>query len=86
MAGIGDIYTNLLDDVAFHILPAKEDDIRAMLKKLKGYPLLHGYRCKKINLDQLIDIFMKLCTFTCDNAAYIQSNDCNPIVEMKHTV
>lgn len=80
MAGIGGIYTNLLDDVAFHILPAKEDDIHAMLKKLKGYPLLDGYRCKTINLEQLIDIFMKLCTFACDNAAYIQSIDCNPII------
>lgn len=80
MAGIGGIYTNLLDDVAFHILPAKEDEIHAMLKKLKGYPLLHGYRGKGINLDQLVDIFVKLCAFACDNAEYIQSIDCNPII------
>ncbi len=80
MAGMGGIYTHLLDDVSFRILPAKEDDIHTMLKKLQGYPLLHGYRGNRINLDELIDIFMKLCTFDCDNAAYIQSIDCNPII------
>jgi len=47
MAGIGGIYTNLLNDVSFCILPATEKEIFNMLKKLKGYPLIEGYRGKR---------------------------------------
>lgn len=80
MAGTGGIYTNLLNDVAFHILPATEDDIYTMLRKLKGYPLIEGYRGNGINLDELISIFMKLCQLAQDGREYIHSIDCNPII------
>lgn len=59
MAGIGGIYSNILNDVSFCILPATQKDIHTMLKKLKGYPLIEGYRGKSINIDILIDIFLK---------------------------
>lgn len=80
MAGIGGIYTNILNDVSFCILPATQKDIHTMLKKLKGYPLIEGYRGKSINIDILIDIFLKLGELALDGIAYIQSIDCNPII------
>ncbi|MCX8124438.1 MAG: acetate--CoA ligase family protein [Spirochaetes bacterium] len=80
MAGIGGIYTHILDDVSFCLLPAKENSIIAMLKKLKGYPLIQGHRGRRININGLVDIFIKLGTFASYAAHYIQSVDCNPII------
>ncbi len=83
MAGIGGIYTNLLNDVAFHILPATEDDIYTLLRKLKGYSLIEGYRAEGIIRDELISIFMKLSRLALDGREYIHSVDCNPIIANK---
>jgi len=84
MAGIGGIYTNLLNDVSFCILPATEKEIFNMLKKLKGYPLIEGYRGKGVNIDKLIHIFIKLGHLALDGREYIQSIDCNPIIASEY--
>lgn len=42
--GMGGTLVELLRDVAIRILPASDDEIRAMVRSLKGYPLIAGYR------------------------------------------
>lgn len=44
MFGMGGIYTELYRDVAFCLLPAAEADLDALIKRIKGYPLLTGFR------------------------------------------
>jgi acyl-CoA synthetase (NDP forming) len=43
-AGIGGVNAEIYGDVATRILPVDEAEIRAMLRSLRGYPLLQGYR------------------------------------------
>ncbi len=44
MFGVGGIYTELYQDVVFCLLPASEEEFKALLKSIKGYPLLTGFR------------------------------------------
>lgn len=45
--GIGGIFTEIFKDVVHKPLPASPDDIRDMLGRLKGFPLLGGARGKQ---------------------------------------
>ncbi|MBM4286263.1 MAG: acetate--CoA ligase family protein [Deltaproteobacteria bacterium] len=44
MFGMGGIYTELYRDVAFCLLPAYEEDFDRLIRSIRGYPLLTGYR------------------------------------------
>jgi len=44
MFGLGGIYTELYQDVAFCLLPATDAELADLMKKIKGYPLLTGFR------------------------------------------
>jgi acyl-CoA synthetase (NDP forming) len=44
MLGLGGVNTELYQDVAFCVLPADEEELRDLMRRLKGYPLLTGYR------------------------------------------
>lgn len=44
MFGLGGIYTELYRDVAFGLLPATDEDLDRLIRSIKGYPLLTGFR------------------------------------------
>jgi acetate---CoA ligase (ADP-forming) len=44
MFGLGGIYTEIYQDVAFLMLPATEEEMENLIKSIKGYPLLTGFR------------------------------------------
>lgn len=44
MFGMGGIFVEILKYVAFGIRPLTKRDAREMIKEIKGYPLLKGYR------------------------------------------
>ena len=44
MFGLGGVNTEIYRDVAFCLLPATEAELADLTKKIKGYPLLTGYR------------------------------------------
>jgi acetyltransferase len=44
MFGLGGVNTEIYQDVAFCLLPATEAELADLTKKIKGYPLLTGYR------------------------------------------
>ncbi|MDP6782613.1 MAG: acetate--CoA ligase family protein, partial [Dehalococcoidia bacterium] len=44
MFGLGGIWVELLKDVAFRIVPLLPRDAREMIREIKGFPLLEGYR------------------------------------------
>ncbi len=61
MFGIGGILVELLEDVSFRIAPVTEYDCREMIREIKGFPILDGYRGKpKADINAIVDTLMKI--------------------------
>ena len=64
MFGMGGIYTEIYQDVAFLILPATEEELENLIKSIRGYPLLTGFRGQpKRDLAALKAAMQALATF-----------------------
>ena len=61
MVGLGGVFVEVLEDVAFRLCPIAERDAVAMLAELRGAKLLDGYRGRKAaNRRALIDLLLKI--------------------------
>ena len=61
MFGIGGVGVELLKDVTFRLAPIKRKEALEMMKEIKGYPLLTGYRgMKPIDIRELADTIAKV--------------------------
>ncbi|MBD3198226.1 MAG: acetyl-CoA synthetase [Candidatus Lokiarchaeota archaeon] len=79
MFGIGGILVELLEDVSFRIAPITEYDAKEMIREIKGFPLLDGFRGKpKADLNAIVDILMKISEFVIENEN-IYEMDLNPV-------
>lgn len=59
MVGLGGVFVEILADVAFRLCPITERDARAMLKELRGAPLLAGARGHApVSQDAIIDALL----------------------------
>ncbi|MGE5618872.1 MAG: acetate--CoA ligase family protein [Sphingomonadaceae bacterium] len=81
MFGLGGVFTEVLQDVSFRVLPITPDDARAMLREIKGRPLLQGYRGQQpVSEELLVDLLMKLSRMGLDLGDRLESVDLNPVV------
>lgn len=79
MFGLGGIFVEILKDVSFRIVPLTKRDAREMIKEIKGYPLLEGYRGgEPVNIDYLEEMVLKVSDFVEQNPE-IKELDLNPI-------
>ncbi|TSD63203.1 acetate--CoA ligase family protein [Aeromicrobium piscarium] len=61
MVGLGGTMIELLEDVAFGIVPVREDDVRRMLSDLKVVKLLHGFRgAVPADVDGFVELVMNV--------------------------
>ncbi len=81
MVGLGGIFTEVLKDVSFRMLPISKDDALAMLDELNGKKILEGFRgSKPVDKDMLAEALVNIGRLGIDMAAYYDSIDFNPIV------
>lgn len=79
MFGIGGILVELLEDVSFRIAPITDFDANEMIREIKGFPLLDGFRGKpKADLDALVNTLMKISDLVSNNPE-IDQMDLNPV-------
>jgi len=79
MFGLGGILVELLKDVSFRIVPVTKRDAAEMIREIKGYPLLEGYRGQEpANIDALQDIIVMVSQFV-ERTPEIKELDLNPI-------
>lgn len=79
MFGLGGILVELLKDVSFRIVPVTKRDAAEMIREIKGYPLLEGYRGQEpANIDALQDIIVRVSQFV-ERTPEIKELDLNPI-------
>jgi len=79
MFGLGGILVEVLKDVSFRIVPVTERDAREMIREIKGYPILEGYRGQKpASIPSLEKLIVKVSQFVEKNP-HIKELDLNPI-------
>lgn len=83
MFGLGGVFVEVLKDVAFRIVPLVRRDASQMIREIKGYPILEGYRGQEpANITKLEDMLLKLSDFI-DKTPQIKELDLNPIFAYK---
>lgn len=79
MFGLGGIFVEILKDVAFRIVPLTRQDADEMVREIKGFPLLEGYRGQEpADLAKLEDLLLKVSSFVEQNPK-IKELDINPV-------
>ena len=86
MFGLGGILVELLKDVSFRIVPLQKEDASSMIKEIKGYRLLEGYRGKDpADIASLEAMLLKISQFADSNPA-VKELDLNPVLAYKDSV
>jgi acyl-CoA synthetase (NDP forming) len=79
MFGLGGILVEILKDVSFRIVPLTKRDAGEMIKEIKGYPLLQGYRGQEpVDVSNLEELLLKVSDFVEQNPV-VKELDLNPI-------
>jgi acyl-CoA synthetase (NDP forming) len=79
MFGLGGILVEILKDVSFRITPLTRRDASEMIREIKGYPLLQGYRGQEpVGIPFLEDLILKVSDFVEQNHE-VKELDLNPI-------
>ena len=80
MFGLGGIMVELLKDVSFRIVPLTGWDAHEMVREIKGYPLLEGYRGQEpVDVSALEELLVKVSAFI-EHAPEIKELDLNPVL------
>lgn len=79
MFGLGGVMVEVFNDVSIRIAPLTREDASEMIREVKGYKLLQGYRGKpKVDTDILEDWLLKISNLVMKNPA-IKELDINPV-------
>lgn len=80
MFGLGGTMVEVLKDCTFELIPLSDDAIDAMIKRIKGYPMLAGARgAKPIDFDALRDVIRRVAHLAEHSGGKIQELDLNPV-------
>jgi len=83
MFGLGGVLVEVLKDVSFRIVPVTRRDAQEMIKEIKGYPILEGYRGQEpASISALEELIVKVSQFIEQNPQ-IKELDLNPIFAYK---
>ena len=77
--GLGGIHVEILGDVQFRITPLTEDDAVQMIRGIKGYPLLKGYRGHPpADVEAIKDVLLRISRLV-EEIPEILELDLNPV-------
>jgi acyl-CoA synthetase (NDP forming) len=80
LVGVGGTGAEIYKDVALRMAPLQERDVESMVKSLKAYPLLEGYRgSESVDLGALSRTMMLFSEMVMDAEEMIESIDLNPV-------
>jgi acyl-CoA synthetase (NDP forming) len=83
MFGLGGIFVEVLKDVSFRLIPILPRDADQMIKEIKGYALLNGYRGQgPADIPSLVDILLKVSALV-EKTPEIKEIDLNPVFAYK---
>ena len=80
MFGLGGIFVEVLKDVTFRIAPISKEEAHEMIKEVKAYPLLKGYRnLPPADTDAIANILVNTSKLVIEHQE-IKELDLNPIM------
>jgi acetate---CoA ligase (ADP-forming) subunit beta len=80
MFGLGGVFVEMLNDVAFRAVPLQPNDAQARWREMRGFPTLQGFRGPPpVDLYALEDILLKLSTLA-KQRPDIHEIDLNPVL------
>jgi acetyl-CoA synthetase (ADP-forming) len=80
MFGLGGIFVEVLKDVSFRVSPIRMEDALEMLREIKSYKVLEGYRGQPpVNKNAIAEIIVKTSKLLEENPE-IESIDLNPVM------
>lgn len=80
MFGLGGIFVEMMEDIAFHLAPITKDEAILMLKSTRSYELLHGKRgIKEVDIDALAISLQRISQLATDFPE-IKEIDINPLI------
>jgi acyl-CoA synthetase (NDP forming) len=78
--GLGGVLVELFRDVSLRHLPLSRDDARSMIREIRGYPVLGGYRGQQaVDEGALLDCILKVAEIA-ERHPEIQELDLNPVL------
>ncbi|BCB95792.1 acetyl-CoA synthetase [Dissulfurispira thermophila] len=78
MFGLGGVFVEVFKDIAFGLAPLKKDEALWLIRQIKGYRLLEGYRGDlPVDFDALINIIVSVSEMMATNL--IKEIDLNPV-------
>lgn len=80
MFGTGGVSVELMQDVSFRLAPLDKDEAIEMIKEVRGFPLLEGYRGDSAkDIDAIADVIIKLANIV-EAVNSIKELEINPLV------
>ncbi len=80
MFGTGGVSVELMQDVSFRLGPLERDEAIEMIKEVRGFPLLEGYRGDSAkDIDAIADVIIKLANIV-EEVGGIKELEINPLV------
>lgn len=87
VVGLGGILVELMRDSAIALAPLGRNEALAMLRSLKGAPLLEGFRgSDPVDIERLADIVCRVGQFAADHRHRITELDLNPLICTKDRI
>jgi len=77
MFGLGGIFAEVLRDVSFRLVPISRRDAEEMIREIRGYRILEGYRGIKVDRDSIVDLLLKVSEIV--EKEEIVEMDLNPV-------
>jgi acyl-CoA synthetase (NDP forming) len=80
MVGLGGVFVEVFKDVVLYPVPLNKEEALDMIRQLKGFKLLSGYRGgSPCDLEALAEVMVKVSDYACEHKDDIKELDLNPV-------
>jgi acyl-CoA synthetase (NDP forming) len=80
MFGLGGVWVEIIEDVSLRVAPITRRDASGMIKEIKGYPMMTGYRGQEpVDTTKLEDMLLAVSDFVGQHS-FVKEIDINPVI------
>jgi len=83
MFGLGGVFVEILRDVSYRLVPATTGELQAMIREVRGYPLLAGVRGQRAADLESLTTMLQTVAWLLDAFPEISELDLNPVIAGK---